>query len=559
MKLFDEVNYSKNNINTKNLSKLVLIFYFFTGLVIYKDYGISWDEVFQRSGGVVNLKYIYDFLDLESFISLFTNNIPIIPEGVQSLDDWKNEEHLQRFYGISFDLPAVILEYFLFGISENEKKVYEFRHLLTFIIFFVGIYFLNAKSLKLFSSNFSSCVTILLMILSPRFFAEAFYNSKDIVFMSFLTINIYYLIKILEKPKLKYIIFISVITALAINLRVIGILFYPIALFVLLFSSYCKIIKINQFFRIFFIYFFLSVLLSVIFFPYLWSNPYENFILAVKTMSNFPVEENSKTLYFGEWISIKSLPWHYLPSWILITTPIYIIFLFFFGLIRVFKDYLKLEKKQFQIKEIFLTTNILIIIVPIIAIIISNAIVYNGWRHIYFIYPSLIIISTYGFIYIIEIFKNFKIGKFFWLLSFLIFIIYQSIWIFNTHPMQNVYFNSTVNKKWNTQFDLDYWGLGNKIVIEDLLINDKNNEIKICPISNTPLTFTYKILSEANQKRIEITCVDQPDYLIDNYYYSSGKNRFLKIKEELNIDDNYVVFNNLKNFDQNIITIYKKK
>jgi len=79
-----------------------------------------------------------------------------------------------------------------------------------------------------------------------------------------------------------------------------------------------------------------------------------------------------------------------------------------------------------------------------------------------------------------------------------------------------------------------------------------------CPISNIPLTFIYKILSEANQKRIEITCGGQPDYLIDNYY-SSGKNRFLKIKEELNIDDNYVVFNNLKNFDHNIITIYKKK
>ena len=49
--------------------------------------------------------------------------------------------------------------------------------------------------------------------------------------------------------------------------------------------------------------------------------------------------------------------------------------------------------------------------------------------------------------------------------------------------MQNVYFNSFVNKTWNTQFDLDYWGLGNKIVLEDLLSKASNEIIKVCQLA----------------------------------------------------------------------------
>lgn len=552
-------NFLNNFFEIKNLSKLFLILFFLLGITIHKDYGLSWDEPFQRAGGIANLVYIYEFFNIANFLSIFLDTVPQIPENLSSLEDWKNENHLQRFYGVAFDLPAVILEYLFFGINGNDQKIYEFRHLLTFIIFFIGIYFIKAQSKKLFSSNLLGLVAIVLLILSPRFFAEAFYNSKDIIFMSLLSINIYFLIKILKKTNLKYLIIISFITALSINLRVIGILFYPLTLFVLIFANYCEIINRNKLYKIALIYLITSTFLTIIFFPYLWSNPIENFLEAINTMSNFPVQENSNTLYFGEWISLGNLPWHYLPSWILITTPPFIIFLFFFGLIKTIKDLLDRPIKKYSSKEIFLITNFLIIITPILAIIILNAKVYNGWRHIYFIYPSIIIISTYGFKYFFEILRNFNFGKFICFASFFMFTIYQSFWIFKTHPMQNVYFNSFVNKTWNTQFDLDYWGLGNKIVLEDLLSKDSNEIIKVCPISYTPLRFTLKILNIESQKRIELNCIDKPDYLIDNFYYPLGKNKYNKQRKELNIKENYIVFNNLKNFEQKIITVYKKK
>ena len=43
---------------------LILTLYFITGLVIFSDYGISWDEVNERHSGFVTLNEIYKILNL---------------------------------------------------------------------------------------------------------------------------------------------------------------------------------------------------------------------------------------------------------------------------------------------------------------------------------------------------------------------------------------------------------------------------------------------------------------------------------------------------------------
>lgn len=58
--------------------------------------------------------------------------------------------------------------------------------------------------------------------MSPRIYGDAFYNIKDLVFMSLSIINCYYCFKYLQSNNLKYIIKLSIITALTINSRVVG-------------------------------------------------------------------------------------------------------------------------------------------------------------------------------------------------------------------------------------------------------------------------------------------------------------------------------------------------
>jgi hypothetical protein len=273
----------------KIITKIILVIFFIVGLIIYKDYGISWDEMFQRSGGVVNLKFIYEFLDIPKFLSIFFDNVPTPPESIVSLNDWKEQRHLQRFYGVAFDVPAVILEYLFFGNSNDELSIYHFRHLLTFLVFFFGVCALKNQVARLFSSQFFAFISVILILLSPRMFAEGFYNCKDIVFMSLISLGMLMLTKISYKPSIKNILLFSLITALAINVRVLGILFFPLTALVLIFLSYCNKIQIIKTVKLYSIYIMTSSFLTILFFPYLWDNPILNFIEAFKAMSSFPV------------------------------------------------------------------------------------------------------------------------------------------------------------------------------------------------------------------------------------------------------------------------------
>ena len=151
---------SLNNEFYKKKNFFIFIFFFILfllGITIFDDYGIAFDEDIQRSIGLSNFDYI---------AKIFQNEIIDI-----------NYPH----YGVAFELPLVLLEK-LFEINSIEN-VYLFRHFLIFLTTVIGhiVFFLLLK--KQFNSIYFSLFGSFILIISPRFFAESFYNSKDIIFM----------------------------------------------------------------------------------------------------------------------------------------------------------------------------------------------------------------------------------------------------------------------------------------------------------------------------------------------------------------------------------------
>jgi hypothetical protein len=63
----------------------------------------------------------------------------------------------------------------------------------------------------------------------------------------------------------------------------------------------------------------------VLFWPYLWENPAGHVTNAFGVMNRFPITYS--VLYLGAFIKSTEVPWHYIPLWILITTPIIHFFL----------------------------------------------------------------------------------------------------------------------------------------------------------------------------------------------------------------------------------------
>jgi len=160
----------KENINKfLNYEKLsaVLIFSFLliVGILIYDDYGISWDENYHRGNGFVALNYIRSLLSLNTY-SGFPNF----------------ENYVSAQYGVIFDLPMAYLEKLF--LIEDSKNYFLMRHLTNFLIFFVSCICFYLLLLKRFTYKLS-ILGLFFFVLSPRIFADSFYNMKDLIFLSY--------------------------------------------------------------------------------------------------------------------------------------------------------------------------------------------------------------------------------------------------------------------------------------------------------------------------------------------------------------------------------------
>ena len=535
----------------------LVILFILVGFLIYKDFGIFADDPSMRDIGLINLKSVYQYLELEKFLSFFMENPPLPPENIRTLKD-NLPDNTTKFYGVIFDFPVGFFEYIFFGINGDTQKVYQFRTLIRFLVFVFFLYSFYYQSKKLFSSSLAGFVTLILIILSPKIVSSSFFNHKDILFMIFVSLGMSTVTKLILFQGVQTVFTHSLVTSLAIATRPMGIFFLPLTICALFFSLYLKKNSFLKIFVTYLIYFFLVIIFIIIFSPYLWDSPIKNFYQILNYMLQFPHTPNSTLLYMGDIIHISKLPWHYIPVSIFISTPPLILLLFIIGLLFFFINLIKKKNKNINIKEFIISTHILIILIPVVAVIIKKSSLHNDWRQMYFIYPSFILTATYGFIFINENIKILYFKNILLPVIFLSFVLNQLNWLFKAHPLQNIYFNFMAGSNWKERFDLDYGGVGNYHMIKNILLNDKSNNISICPISFTPITYTLRIINQNDRERIKIQCSERPKYLIQNYITSRNDDYAKTRNADLYKHENYIVYYQKKIFFEIIITVYKR-
>jgi len=253
----------KNNKTTYLLIYIFFILIFLTGLRVYKDYGLTLDDEIYRENGEFYYFYIKDFFSLQPLVEL---------------------KSLIRTAPVLFELPLVFLSK-LFGI-EKSKEIFELSHLINFIIFFLSMIFFFKLVEKKFNSRIYAITGILIIFFSPRIFAETFYNSRDIFFLSLCIFNLYAAYNFLNKVNLTNSLFFSLTSALIIYAKVIGII-PPILFLFLYFLDNLKNNKINKIaLKNIFLIIFTSLLLVYFMWPFLWSDPINNFIYSFKLTFN---------------------------------------------------------------------------------------------------------------------------------------------------------------------------------------------------------------------------------------------------------------------------------
>jgi hypothetical protein len=271
-------------------------------------------------------------------------------------------------------------------------------------------------------------------------------------------------------------------------------------------------------------YIFFCLFFVLLFWPNLWTNPIKNFGAALNNMHLFS-RGPATILYLGKYFETSQLPWHYIPVWIIISTPLSYFCLFLVGCSV-------LVGKFFKDPGTFWATNqkdlifLLWFFLPLGYIFICRPILYDEWRHVFFIYPAFLIIALHGSKALYDYFKP-KFQKPFFK-AIVLLIIAAVLWnlaavfffMISHHPYQNLYFNRLAGKNLSQikkKFELDYWGLSFRRTLEYLLANDQNKNIRIL-VSNDAGFLNSFILPASDRKRLSYVISPlRAQYYLSNY------------------------------------------
>ena len=493
--------------NSPHLRRFCVAIFFLAlivlGTSIYRDYGFGVDEKIERATGMVSLNYLAHQFGIKS---LETNAV------LERFEDANLANFIARDYPVLFNLPAAVLELAL-DIQE-EQDIYFLRHWLNWIIVLLGLYAIFCLAERRFSSWRIGLLAAVFFITSPRFFAEAFYNNKDLIFVAFFAIATNSLMQFILQPTRWLALWHGLATALAINVRIMGVIFIVFTLGIILLRG----IKGQLAWRLIVvdlvIYLVSATVFTYLFWPWLWANPIGNFLEGFSNMAHFRQEFNLP--YLGGSVLSTNLPWHFVPVYIAITTPILYLLLFGVGFINtvvnIIRSRFHLWQTEQQLQDLIFLG---LFLGPIIAVIALNSVLYNGWRQIYFIYPAFILLAIKGLLLIWHLtLRNWvyaqKYLRILVVLGLSFSLLSSTWWMIKNHPFQAMYFNFLAGKNWDTNFELDFWALGHRSAQEFIAQQDDRPIVRVAGI-------WHDILGVPARPRIvRVEDADIADYAVGN-------------------------------------------
>jgi len=250
-------------------------------------------------------------------------------------------------------------------------------------------------------------------------------------------------------------------------------------------------------------------------------------------------------------VKTTQLPWHYILTWVLISTPLLYVGLFIVGIFATLRTavlrHWRLWQDENELQDLIFLG---LFIVPIAAVVILHSTLYDGWRQLYFVYPVFLLLAIKGWVLL----RKHQYAKpllqqwFKPALSVILCISFAwtGLWMLRAHPLQNVYFNALAGKNVKAHFDVDYWGLSNRIAIEHILKEFKEAYVSVWTPSYPKLWITKHIFNLLDQSRlIEVGSLkENPQYIVQTYRMDANdyvKNNGYEIVKSVVVGDEIIL------------------
>lgn len=367
---------------------LLFVLLFFFGFENTDDYGRPWDEKNEITILLANAK---EYAQAPFFRHLFIN-FQSIPEDIPFISESIEKDHgVAAYYGY---LPIY------WRVQDSTTAISYSWHLYTYIVWFLSVIFFYLLLKEVYISPVIPPLGAIVYFFTPRLFAESHYNNKDVVFLVFVIVTLYFAVRIMKYLSWRDIILFSIASGFLMNGKILGIAIWGVTGLSMIAHA---VVRKNTNWYSYSMKLFAAAVLSLACYtlltPAAWNDPVsfiEHGLLNATHFSRWdrPILYRGYTIYPAH----GGVPYSYLPLWMFITIPVYISLLFLSSGAVYLATLIKKRLKIFeQDREWFVSLFLLIFLFPFLHVVLHahTTVLYNGWRHCYFLYAPLCICSFY--------------------------------------------------------------------------------------------------------------------------------------------------------------------
>lgn len=379
------------------------------------------------------------------------------------------EKGNMHLYGGFFDLLTGLANQAM-GYELADAGYHDLRHIFNFIFGWLAMLF-TALLVREIAGWRAALIALVMIALSPRFLGHSLMNPKDIPFATGYIMAIYFMgrwIKGLPQWKWTDLLGMAIGIGIAIGTRAGGLLLFA---YLGLFAGVDFLAKngfsgLVQQPRRLGAYAATGLgaalggyILALLVWPWALQSPIENPLKALSEFSKFGI--NIRVLFEGENTMSDQTPWYYPLSWIYRTIPLAVL-AGFVAAVPLFPAFWR------KYSPLLLGLALFSAAFPLFYILYKDSILYDGWRHLIFVYPGIVVGAAVCWNWLLEKFSANRIaGYALWGLLALA-TIEPLVFILRNTAFPYVYFNPLsggINGAYG-EYETDYWGLSVRQAVE---------------------------------------------------------------------------------------------
>lgn len=406
---------------------------------------------------------------------------------------------------------------------------YEMRHLLNALVGAFLMLFVGMVAQAVSGSWLAAWLAVLFAALSPRLFGDCMNNPKDIPFAAAYVFTVYHLIRFarqLPRPRVRTCVLVVVGIAAAINIRIGGLLLIP---YLGAFSGIAFLWKPSLRQRLLDIPLMTKMfgLGAVIAAAGLWCGtwywPYgaldwtKNPFVVLERMSHYYV--GIRILFDSQSIWSDTVPWNYVPNWLLFTTPLFV-------LVGLLGAPIMAYVRRAEGRSLPLVLVTFAALFPILYVIYQQSGLYDGIRHMLFAYSLLVVLAAWGWSALIRLF-NVVWAKWLVALPLLALWLLPATFMVRNHPYQYTYFNELIGGTQGAfgKYESDYWMVSvkplSKWFDENIASNNRKDTLVVATNCN------YTVSHYLRNKNVKVVYVRYHDREKAAWDYGIFYSRFI--------------------------------